>query len=245
MIGMSILMENTRGRPRTVAIARPSLQPLSSSASNVPSSWVIDTTACSHAVVVLLLRLLSLGRLFLRRPPLFLSSLPSPLVIPAISLPSLVARTKLHRRSPAALTLCSQPLPLVAVTAALVCSSKKIATVIAALVGLYRCLLPSLPVASSPRPPAASSYDSSLRPAATAKPSSDAPAPATGQPLSSSSMTAKALTKLSLSSSLPPLSFLPSAAVLAGPRYPLLLFPATSTVAKPSSAATLITSSSL
>ncbi|RZR81737.1 hypothetical protein BHM03_00008031 [Ensete ventricosum] len=140
-------------------IARPSPQPLSSSASNVPLSWVINTTACSHAAIVLLLRLLSLDRLFLHRPSLFLSSLPSLSAIPAISLPSLIARTKLHP-----------------------------------LAGLGHCLLSSLPVASSPGPPAASSYDSSLWPAATTKPSFDAPTPATGQPLSSSSMAAKALT---------------------------------------------------
>ncbi|RWW66571.1 hypothetical protein BHE74_00026046 [Ensete ventricosum] len=72
---------------------------------------------------------------------------------------------------------------------------QKIAAVVAvvALAGLGHCLLPLLPAASSPRPPAASSYASSPRPATAAKPSSNAPAPTVGQPLSFSSIAAKAL----------------------------------------------------
>ncbi|RWW87570.1 hypothetical protein BHE74_00003597 [Ensete ventricosum] len=85
---------------------------------------------------------LSLGRLFRRRPPLFLSSLPPPPAIPAISLPSLTACTKSRRRSPVAPAFCSQPLPPATATTALV-SSKKIAAT--TLVG--RCLVAA--VASS------------------------------------------------------------------------------------------------
>ncbi|RRT32184.1 hypothetical protein B296_00049917 [Ensete ventricosum] len=55
-------------------------------------------------------------------------------------------------------------------------------------------LLPTAVVASSPRPPTASSYASSPQLVIMAKPSSDAPAPAGGQPLSSSLITMKALT---------------------------------------------------
>ncbi|RRT40711.1 hypothetical protein B296_00035710, partial [Ensete ventricosum] len=102
---------------------------------------------------------LSLGRLFLRRPPLLLSSLPPPPAIPTISLLSLATCTKSRRHSPAAPAFCSQPLPLTAATAAHVSSSKKITVVALADHGRY--LLPSLPAASSPRPPAASSYASS------------------------------------------------------------------------------------
>ncbi|RWV90867.1 hypothetical protein GW17_00046891 [Ensete ventricosum] len=85
---------------------------------------------------------LSLGRLFLRRPPLFLSSLPPPSAIPAISLPSFPARTKSRYRSPTTPTFCSQPLPPVAATVALVSSSATIAAA-TALVGHGHCLLPS------------------------------------------------------------------------------------------------------
>ncbi|RWW60778.1 hypothetical protein BHE74_00032197 [Ensete ventricosum] len=69
---------------------------------------------------------LSLGRLFLHRPPLFLSSLPPPPAIPVISLPSLAARTKSRRCSPAAPAFCSQPSPPATTTATLISSSKKL-----------------------------------------------------------------------------------------------------------------------
>ncbi|RRT62779.1 hypothetical protein B296_00013931 [Ensete ventricosum] len=120
---------------------------------------------------------LSLDHLFLHRPPIFLSSLPPQPAISAISLPSLATRTKSRHRSPAAPAFCSQPLPPIVAPAALVSSSKKITVIaiVAALADHGRCLLPSLLVASSPRPPATSSYASSPRPTATAKPSSDAP----------------------------------------------------------------------
>ncbi|RWV92407.1 hypothetical protein BHE74_00015433 [Ensete ventricosum] len=74
---------------------------------------------------------------------------------------------------------------------------QKIVAVIAALVGHNRCLLPSPPVASSPWPPATSSYSSS-RPAVAAKPSSDAPALVANQPLSSSSIATKALNDVAI-----------------------------------------------
>ncbi|KAJ8499729.1 hypothetical protein OPV22_010281 [Ensete ventricosum] len=92
---------------------------------------------------------LSLGHLFLHWPPLFLSSLPPPSTILAISLPSLAACTKSRRRSPTALAFCSQPLPPIVVTATLVSSSKKITAAVAALVDHGHCLLPSLPTAPS------------------------------------------------------------------------------------------------
>ncbi|RZR81736.1 hypothetical protein BHM03_00008030 [Ensete ventricosum] len=168
--------------------------PTAMHSSVVPSPWVVDAIACSQAIAVLLLHLRSLGRLFLRRPPLFLSSLPLPSTILAISLSSLTARTKSPRHSLAAPAFCSQPLPPAVVIAALVSPYKRITVTAAALTGHSRCLLPSLPTASSPWPPAASYYASSPRPAVIAKPSSDAPAPATGQPHSSSSIVAKALT---------------------------------------------------
>ncbi|RRT40536.1 hypothetical protein B296_00008019 [Ensete ventricosum] len=64
---------------------------------------------------------------------------------------------------------------------------------VAALTGHGRCLLPSLSTMTSPRPPATSYYASSPRPATMAKPSSNAPTSAAGQPLSFSSIAAKAL----------------------------------------------------
>ncbi|RWW37946.1 hypothetical protein BHE74_00056870, partial [Ensete ventricosum] len=104
---------------------------------------------------------LSLGRLFLRWPPLFLSSLPPQPAIPGISLPSLTARTKSHRRSPAAPAFWSQPLPPAVTIVAFVSSYKKIVAAVAAVAIAIadhdRCLLPSLPAASSPRPPTTSS----------------------------------------------------------------------------------------
>ncbi|RZR93229.1 hypothetical protein BHM03_00021668 [Ensete ventricosum] len=65
---------------------------------------------------------LSLSRLFLRRPPIFLSSLPPQPAISAISLPSLATRTKSRHRSPTAPAFCSQPLPPTAAPAALTSS---------------------------------------------------------------------------------------------------------------------------
>ncbi|RZR84598.1 hypothetical protein BHM03_00011451 [Ensete ventricosum] len=91
------------------------------------------------------------SHLFLRRPSLFLPSLPPQPAIPAISLPSLAACTKSHRRSPAAPAFCSQPLPPATATATLVSSSKKIAA--AALTNHGRCLLPSLPADHTPLRP--------------------------------------------------------------------------------------------
>ncbi|RZR96812.1 hypothetical protein BHM03_00025876 [Ensete ventricosum] len=93
---------------------------------------------------------LYLDRLFVPRPPLFLSSLSLPLAIPAISLPSLPACTKSCRCSPTAPAFCSQSLPPAAATTALVLS-KKITVV--ALVGHNCCSLlqsPLLPVAFPP-----------------------------------------------------------------------------------------------
>ncbi|RWW46293.1 hypothetical protein BHE74_00047805 [Ensete ventricosum] len=91
------------------------------------------------------------SHLFLRQPSLFLPSLPPQPAIPAISLPSLAACTKSHRRSPAAPAFCSQPLPPATATATLVSSSKKIAA--ATLTDHGRCLLPSLPADHTPLRP--------------------------------------------------------------------------------------------
>ncbi|RWV83387.1 hypothetical protein GW17_00055009, partial [Ensete ventricosum] len=181
---------------------------------------------------------LSLGHLFLHRPPLFLSSLPPLSTISTISLPSLTTRSKSHRQSPTAPAFCSQPLPPVAATTAFVSSSKKI--VAAALVSHGRCLLPSPPAMSSPWPPAASSYASSPWPATEAKPSFDATTPVVGQPLPPQSQPKPSpMMPLSSSSAFSSLYRSPRRTLL-----PPSSLPNASIAAKPSSTATLISSSS-
>ncbi|RZS24530.1 hypothetical protein BHM03_00057607, partial [Ensete ventricosum] len=196
---------------------------------------------------------LSLGRLFLRRPPLFLSSLPPQLAIPTISLPSLAAHTKSRRCSPATPAFCSQPLPLVAATTTLVSSFKKI-TVMAAAAAVA---LTEMAAAFSPLFQSRPHHGHPLLP--------PTPLPHDLPPRQSPSLThlfrhrPAPFFLLNRSQSpyrcchhpppLPPLPFLPSAAAastatLAEPRCPLLLFLAASTAAKPSSIATLISSSS-
>ncbi|RZS12434.1 hypothetical protein BHM03_00043879, partial [Ensete ventricosum] len=114
-------------------------------------------------------------------------------------------RTKSRRHSPVAPAFCSQP--PTAATAALVSSSKKIVAV--ALTDHGRCLLPSLPAASSPRPPATSSYASSPRPVVATKPSSDAPPKPSPTLSSSSSFAFSSLCRSPRRTPLPP-SSLPS-----------------------------------